>query len=278
MKLKRTFASVAAASLLFGLGAAQVQALERGANSPGVMVGNQVDGWAPVVLEDYCSQGSKHAVISLTPAASVKPIAGEQGTVQGGALRFQKPIEEGGSFWRVLVSATGTISVDVSCVTSYNYSSKTHTFEFDFDAAESNMAGDGPFVTATAVGGQFVPGGEVVVEASDFVEGEDLNITMYSTPVALGTVKADAKGGARTTVRIPEDAAEGLHHLVVSGEQRIAVFALKVVKPATKAAPGQGGEQAKPTMPMQPGKPGNSGKAQVKVGKAGRPGLPRSGA
>lgn len=277
MKLKRTFASVAAASLLFGLGAAQVQAFERGANSPGVMVGNQVDGWAPVVLDDACGHGSKHAVISLTPAASVKPIAGEQGTVQGGALRFQKPIGEGGT-WRVLVSATGTISVDVSCVTSYNYSSKTHTFNFEFDATETNAAGEGPFVTATAVGGQFVPGGEVVVEASDFVEGEDLNITMYSSPVALGTVKADAKGGARTTVRIPEDAAEGLHHLVVSGEQRIAVFALKVVKPATKAAPGQGGEQAKPTMPMQPGKPGNSGKAQVKAGKTGRPGLPRSGA
>ncbi|MDO5067228.1 MAG: hypothetical protein Q4D96_08125 [Propionibacteriaceae bacterium] len=271
MKLKRTCAVIAAASLLFGLGAAQAQASPNGTNSPGYLVGNQVDGWAPVVLDDTCGPGAKHAVVSLSPATSVKPITGDEGSIQGDALRFQKSLGQDGS-WSVLVSATGVVKVDVSCVLAYNYSTKTESYDFEVDTTKPTT--EGTFVTASAVGGQFAPGAEVMVEASGFGENVSLTVTMYSTPVVLGSFEADATGKASATVRIPENATEGLHHLVVSSQYTTAAYAIKVVKPAT--APGQGGEQAKPMKPgAQPMKPA---KPQLARMKGKRPGLPSTGA
>ncbi|MDO5083420.1 MAG: hypothetical protein Q4D89_08460 [Arachnia propionica] len=280
MKLKRTCASIAAASLLFGLGVTQAQAY---GTAYGHSVGNLVDGWAPVGLHGSCGDAAKHAVISVSPAASVKPVTGDQGSVEGDALRFQKPLK-GDERWNVLVSATGSIKVNISCVASYNYSTKTITHDLEIDTTKPTNGATGQSVIARAVNGEFVPGAEVELEVSGYQGHDDLVVTMYSTPVVLGSFTADELGQGRTRVRIPEDATEGTHHLVVSGTHHTAAFALKVVRPAT-AAPGQGGAEPGPIRPgaeaTKPGKAqgqaGKAGKPEKPV-KAGRPGLPRTGA
>ena len=50
-----------------------------------------------------------------------------------------------------------------------------------------------------------------------FRPNSTVTLTMYSEPVPLGTVTADAKGLVDTTVRVP-DLAPGVHRLVLSGE------------------------------------------------------------
>jgi hypothetical protein len=64
----------------------------------------------------------------------------------------------------------------------------------------------------TAAAGQ-----TVTVAGRGFERDQDLPMTFRSTPMALGTTRADAAGAYRATVTIPATAEPGQHRIVVSG-------------------------------------------------------------
>ena len=72
-------------------------------------------------------------------------------------------------------------------------------------------------------------GGHFTLTESGFVAGEEVNVVLYSDPVVLATVTADAQGTATATVRIPETTAPGDHTLVLFAESAVKSAALTVV-------------------------------------------------
>jgi hypothetical protein len=67
-------------------------------------------------------------------------------------------------------------------------------------------------------------GGTVTVTASGFAAGETVQVWLYSSPVFLGRVVADAAGVVTTTVTIPAGLAAGAHSLVLVGETSGLVY------------------------------------------------------
>lgn len=65
--------------------------------------------------------------------------------------------------------------------------------------------------------GSVVAGGTLQIDAAGFLPGEEVVITMYSTPVVLATLLADTQGRVVTTVTIPADTAAGSHTIEVAG-------------------------------------------------------------
>jgi hypothetical protein len=55
------------------------------------------------------------------------------------------------------------------------------------------------------------------VEGGGFTPGEDVSGQLHSVPLALGTVRADARGVARFTIRIPAGFVTGRHTVVMTG-------------------------------------------------------------
>jgi hypothetical protein len=62
------------------------------------------------------------------------------------------------------------------------------------------------------------PGGTLSYAAKGFWAGETVSIVANSTPVNLGTTKADANGNVSGTVTIPSTMALGAHTLVLTGQ------------------------------------------------------------
>lgn len=262
--LKRTFAALAAASLLSGAGVSLAHA--NGSDEPSLnyTVGEQIDGWAPVMVAAQCGDGAKHAVVALSPAASVKLVGETKGEERDGALRVQYPATNGQVELNLTASMTGQVTFSISCVHDYNYSSASRTTERVIDAAKPVAEDGAPQVKAAATGAKVVAGGEVKLSVAGFDSEEGLSVDMYSTPVNLAKTKADKDGKAELTVRIPENTTEGVHHIVVTGETSglRAITAVKVVKAEASQGKGDAAKKAAP----------KSGK------QAGRPGLPRTGA
>jgi hypothetical protein len=61
-----------------------------------------------------------------------------------------------------------------------------------------------------------VAGQDVVLSGSGFPAGSTLQEQLFSTPVRLGTTRADRAGNFRTTVTIPLSTPPGLHTIRVS--------------------------------------------------------------
>ena len=60
-------------------------------------------------------------------------------------------------------------------------------------------------------------GGSAVVSAGGFTAGETVTGVLHSTPVPLGTVRADSSGTAQFTVKIPASLATGAHTVTLTG-------------------------------------------------------------
>ena len=72
-----------------------------------------------------------------------------------------------------------------------------------------------PISTASATSLQ--AGQQVTVQAPGFTPGEQVSVTLHSTPVHLETVTADAGGQVTTTVTIPSGTVPGAHELILTG-------------------------------------------------------------
>jgi LPXTG-motif cell wall-anchored protein len=61
------------------------------------------------------------------------------------------------------------------------------------------------------------PGGSVTVTDHGWQPDSKVDLTLHSTPVALGSTQADGDGNVKTTVVIPSDTAPGNHTIVLTG-------------------------------------------------------------
>jgi hypothetical protein len=62
-------------------------------------------------------------------------------------------------------------------------------------------------------------GDDITVTGDDFGPGEDVTITMFSTPILLGTATADAQGRVTFTFTVPDGVGAGTHHLELRGTE-----------------------------------------------------------
>jgi hypothetical protein len=97
-------------------------------------------------------------------------------------------------------------------------------------------------------------GGTLKIGGGGFVPGNEVTLTLFSTPVSLGTAVADDSGVVSADVKIPSDTPAGQHHIaifdsatgrlltvpitvqgVVATQPSPAAVAQHAVAPATKA-------------------------------------------
>ena len=76
-------------------------------------------------------------------------------------------------------------------------------------------AADGP---ATANPATVAAGGELTVSGTGFGPSTPVQVVLYSSPVLLGQVQADATGAVNTTVTIPASTTNGEHTVVLFGQ------------------------------------------------------------
>jgi hypothetical protein len=74
------------------------------------------------------------------------------------------------------------------------------------------------------------------VVGSGFAPGEQVVGTLHSTPVDLGSVRADADGRATFTVAVPHDLESGQHHVVLAGASSGRTGAVGFVVPGGRRA------------------------------------------
>jgi alpha-L-fucosidase len=60
-------------------------------------------------------------------------------------------------------------------------------------------------------------GGTVTVHGDGFMPGTDVDVTLHSTPVQLGTFTTDATGSFTADVTIPTGTTPGAHTIVLTG-------------------------------------------------------------
>lgn len=86
------------------------------------------------------------------------------------------------------------------------------------EAAVYAVAADGTRVGLDKNGNlHFNVGDSVVVEASGYTPGRDVEIWMFSTPTRLGQLTADATGNIRGTFVVPNSLPSGNHRVVLGG-------------------------------------------------------------
>ena len=254
---------------------------------PGVTwhVGRQSDGWAPVMLEGECGPGTKQVELEFTPARSVTLLGHEGTRTAGGRLSLTIALEVTAP-WSVSMSATGRITVEVSCLVEDNVVELSGSAEIDTTTADVGALG----VSATPSDAVFHPGGEIEIAVEGFQPNDELTIDMYSSPVRLGTARTDARGRALIRSRIPDDTTEGTHHIVVTDSSgRRALFRFRVgPRPAFpelgKTTPSTPPQQAQQAIDKQAGngvlgpRPPHRDTTSAQVRHVGaRPGLPRTG-
>jgi hypothetical protein len=77
--------------------------------------------------------------------------------------------------------------------------------------------GDGAISTAA-------PGQELVVIGSGYAPFSTVTLTVYSTPLLLGTVTTDDSGAFRQSVRVPANLPAGSHSFVAAGVDEQGAF------------------------------------------------------
>lgn len=75
------------------------------------------------------------------------------------------------------------------------------------------------------------PGGSITCGAANFEPNETVSLVAHSTPVSLGTVKANAAGAWTASLTIPASLGAGAHQIVATGQSsgEKAVFNFTVV-------------------------------------------------
>ncbi|MDO5083422.1 hypothetical protein EII34_08005 [Arachnia propionica] len=251
---------------------------------PGVTwyIGRHSDGWAPVTLNGECGPGTKRVELEFAPAGSVSLLGHEGRRTADGRLGLTLPLEVTAP-WTVLTSATGQITVDVSCIVEDDVVDRHWNPRIDTATPDP----DAPGVTATPVDQVFHPGGEIEIAVQGFKADDDLTVEMYSTPVRLGTARTDARGSALIRSRIPDDTTEGTHHIVVTGSDgRRALFRFRVgPKPSLRPSPrsttpqSAGSDTPQAATVSRAGRPHPAGTHHTvrRTPTATRPGLPSTG-
>ncbi|MCW2507087.1 MAG: hypothetical protein JWP68_235 [Modestobacter sp.] len=72
-------------------------------------------------------------------------------------------------------------------------------------------------LTSSDRDGKVTVGAQVTLSGSGYQPGSVVELVVYSTPVSLGSVVADANGAFSATVTLPASMANGTHHLVSVG-------------------------------------------------------------
>jgi hypothetical protein len=89
-----------------------------------------------------------------------------------------------------------------------------------------------PITTASTTSPQV--GQPVTVQSAGFTPGEQVSVTLHSTPVLLETVTSDGDGDVDTTVTIPSGTAPGPHELILTGLSSGYVVTIPItVEPVT---------------------------------------------
>jgi hypothetical protein len=96
---------------------------------------------------------------------------------------------------------------------------------------------------------QVTPGQAVTITGSEFAANSDLQVSLESDPISMGSIRSDAAGRYSATVVIPAAAKPGSHEIVVRGPA--AVGGTRETRAAvTVALPRTGSE---PTGPLAAG-------------------------
>ena len=82
----------------------------------------------------------------------------------------------------------------------------------------------------------FVQGGDAVFDARTFMAGSPVTWTLFSAPVVLGTVNADAAGVSTITTKIPLDTIPGAHRVEAAGVDRFGASLVLVLDITVVAA------------------------------------------
>ena len=94
------------------------------------------------------------------------------------------------------------------------------------------MSGDG----YVAPGAEIGPG-QATFGATGFAPGEEVGVTLFSTPRSLGTVTANDAGVASITFEVLASDGAGEHHVVFSGPSGSVSIPFTLVLPEGVAAP-----------------------------------------
>lgn len=101
----------------------------------------------------------------------------------------------------------------------------------------------------------FPQGGEAVFDARTFMAGSAVTWTLFSAPVVLGTVDADAQGVSTITTNIPLDTTVGAHRVEATGvdpdgDPLTLVLNISVVAPGQAPADPLPRTGSSSTLPM----------------------------
>jgi hypothetical protein len=94
-------------------------------------------------------------------------------------------------------------------------------------------------------------GDTTTVDGTGYDDDEDVDADMWSTPVSLGTFKADSHGNLHATVTIPANAPAGSHRIIFTGEKSGYATTLPLLIPAAASAPVI--DSATPPVSVAPG-------------------------
>lgn len=86
------------------------------------------------------------------------------------------------------------------------------------------------------VGGTPTPGGAITVSEDGFAPGVPVHAVLYSSPVTLGTLLADATGRAAGTLTLPTSTPAGAHTLALFGGSVVKTTPLTVIGPSTSSS------------------------------------------
>jgi hypothetical protein len=173
----------------------------------------------------------------------------QDGTGPGGVLSSWQP---GGSFAVTLALPSATAGT-VNCVTSkcslYTASdddsirTEDNAVPVTF-AAPTSSSSPPPTPPGTAIpqniaSPTIVAGGTQSVIFSGFKAGEQVNLTLFSDPITLSPVTADATGVARVEFIVPADFAAGTHRLEAVGQESgtVGVASFEVTAPPPTPTP-----------------------------------------
>jgi hypothetical protein len=72
-------------------------------------------------------------------------------------------------------------------------------------------------LTSSDTDGAVTAGQQITLSGDGYLPGSTVELTVYSTPVSLGTAQVGADGRFSAAVILPKDLVNGVHHLVASG-------------------------------------------------------------
>ena len=93
-----------------------------------------------------------------------------------------------------------------------------------------------PTVTVTDADRTVAAGGTLPLAGSGFAANTTLTVTLYSTPVVLGTVVTNSDGAFATTFTVPKNIEAGVHRVVVTAANGVSVETTVTITAAGSAA------------------------------------------